>query len=712
MTTTLDQDLGPLVSATTAQTVVAVAQEAAELDQVAKALRGLAVAGHQVVLLWWRGEPGERLSSFGARVQISDAPRSRSLPGRVRQAVRAPRQALAGRPTTLLGAVEHDPRALRTLEGADLVVAVGAPAQAVGADLAAAAGGPLATPAGLEEWEVVSGLWRKLETQVEIGPGAFTPRYVRSLLRHLSMLVAPVPAARQRLLVPVVDTMHQTGRFDLAHDLAAYLDPAAPGLEPAEQARWRGLKVLTQTSATGDPHPELSDAAAELLRAADAALVSDPAVDLTVDLTHLALSLLFHRELHADKLSSPLVDDPDAFLADVRASRVGELLAGSAPRQAPLPSRSRVARSGDGTDEAGYAARPRVVVVPGTYQQFSAPVIDALAERAEVRTVDLAARPDLRGLGPRRALVEARLRQALGAPTLPDYEILEEMEAADAVFVDWADRGALATVMAVPEGVRLVLRIHSMDALSPWIHLLDWSRVDDLVVVSAPMQVLVERLLGDRLAGTRVHVVPNVLDPSRLPTTGPTEGHLRRLLVVGWGQQVKDARWALDILGALRADDPSWRLSLLGGDFPADTVSSQRAYARDFRARLAAQDVRGAVDFVGFTRDVAPHLAAAGFVLSTSRRESFGLGLVEAAAAGVVPVVRNWPIYAPLDAARSLFPHHWVVDSVEEAVARIRAAAQEPAWSEASAEARAVVDERFSSGDARAAFQELLLGRP
>ncbi|WP_134774620.1 glycosyltransferase [Ornithinimicrobium flavum] len=154
-------------------------------------------------------------------------------------------------------------------------------------------------------------------------------------------------------------------------------------------------------------------------------------------------------------------------------------------------------------------------------------MIDALAEQADVRVVDLAARSSLRGLGPYRPLVGARLQQALGDPAVPDYEILEEMEAADAVFVDWADRGGLATVMAVPEGVRLVLRIHSMDALSPWIHLLDWSRVDDLVVVSEPMRRLVASLPSLPSArpcpATRVHVVPNVVDLSRLPSSHRAE---------------------------------------------------------------------------------------------------------------------------------------------------------------------------------------------
>lgn len=688
-----------MVSTTHQQRIVVVAVSAEDFEPVAKHLRGLSLGGHRIVLVWRDGVPGSRLDRFGARVQISPDAAPAGLRGRLRRVVtRGPRKvSVADLP--LVDALHQDRRATRTLEGADALILAGAEAQAEAGGLVAP-GRPPIPQDELDGWEVVAGVWRRLENQVAAGRSEITPRYVRSLLRQVTLLGRRVPAAQQHHLVPVVEAMHLSGRFDLAQEVAQLLDTETDGLDPEDRALRLGLRALAETSATGTPADGIREVAREVVQAADLALGREH-VERTVDLATLALFLLFHRELHADGLSSPLVDDPDDFLADWRSSRVGALLAGESPRRPALSSRAG--------RPAGEEARPRVVVVPGTYSQFSVPVVDALAERAEVRVVNLAARADLRGLGAWRAPVDARLRQALGEETLPDYEVLEEMEAASAVFVDWADRGALATVMAVPEGVPLTLRIHSMDALSPWLHLIDWSRVDHLVVVSEPIRRLVERLIGPRLSRTRVLVVPNVVDTGRVPTE-KTEGHLRRLLMVGWGQQVKDPLWALDVLGALRQEDPSWRLSLLGTDFPDDPVRSQRDYARRFRARLAEEDVRGAVDVVGYTRDVGPHLAASGFVLSTSRRESFGLGLVEGAASGAVPVVRDWPIYAPLDAARSLFPDHWVVEDVQEAVARIRAHAQEPEWSQASAEARRVVEERFSSGDARTSYQELILG--
>lgn len=235
--------------------------------------------------------------------------------------------------------------------------------------------------------------------------------------------------------------------------------------------------------------------------------------------------------------------------------------------------------------------------------------------------------------------------------------------------------------------------------------------MDDLVLVSDHLRDLLQRLLGDRLGTTRVHVVPNVVDTSRI-TTVKEEGHRRRLLMIGWAQRVKDPGWALEVLGRLRQEDPSWRLRLVGPDLAPGTVRSAVDHAAELRHRLTEPDVCGAVEFVGESERLAPHLAASGFVLSTSHRESFGLGLVEGAASGAVPVVRNWPIFAPLEGARRLFPEDWVVDSVEEAVARIRNLRDEPAWTRASQKAQEAVAERFIAGSPEQELARIVLGGP
>ncbi|MGC5585586.1 glycosyltransferase family 4 protein [Ornithinimicrobium sp. W1665] len=692
---TITENLAPfdggVVPTTSTCRVVAVAADAAELDEVARPLRGISRAGHEVVLVWWRGEPGERLRSFPTRRQVVP-------PAGAPSPVRAVRR-LAGRVEEpgFPAVLQADTEAVSVVAGATAVVVVGSEASA--AEDQVAAGRPRVGPEELAWWRGVANTWKLLDKELQEG-GTLDAEVAEDLLARIDLLGGRVPPEQQGHLLPLVRELHRSGRYAVARRLVEHLLPgAAP--DEGEAAMRRGLQALVRTSADGAADEDLREASAELLRRADDSLERGR-LGQAVELATLALQLLFHRELHADELSSPLVEDPDGFLADLRASRVGALLGEAVPQEPPLRPGDRV------TPPAGDGTRPLVLLSPGTFGQFATGVADALGEGADVRLVELAARPDLRWLGVSKTLVEKRLRQALGRRHTTDLELRAELERCDVAFVDWADRGALELVMTAPEGLPVVLRIHSMDALSAWIHLIDWTRVRDLVLVSDHLRDVVVGILGGRLRRTRVHVVPNVLDLTRVPD-GKVEGHRRRLLMIGWAQRVKDPLWALQVLASLRADDPEWRLTLVGADFLRNDVTTTQRYADEFVARLLHEDVRDAVDFVGWTDDLRPHLAAAGFVLSTSRRESFGVGLAEGAASGAVPVVRNWPMFATLDGARRLFPPEWVVDTVEEAVDRIREHADDPAWTTASQEARADVLYRFDPGDTMETLRRVVL---
>ena len=677
--------------------VVALAGDAGSFARAVDELRGLTSTGHTVVLVWARGEPGRALRSFKARIRL-DGPAGPTHPRTLLREVRSTggaRRWWAGR-GTFAGQLAAAPRVLRELREADGVILLGTDAKAVAEQLR----GDGVRVVGAQErdwWTRVGQTWRTLEHQLDEGL-TLDEEVGREVLDRIRLLGGPVPAEHQWLLVPLVEHLHRTASYELAAELVAYLDPGVGTAH--EQAHRRGLRALVETSRAGEEAADLRPAAGAVLAAADEALAADQ-VDDAADLVTLALELLFHRELHADQLSSPLVEDPGAFLRDLRRSRVGTLLTGPLPSSAPETGRPTEVRAVD--------AAPRVVVSPGSFPQFATPVVDALRELADVDVLDLTARTELRYLGVNRLMVNKRLRAALGIPRPADLELQARLARADAVLVDWADRGALEVLLTTPSSTRLTVRVHSMDALSAWVHLLDWSRVDHLVVVSEHMRRLLDRLLGDRLAATTVHVVPNVVDTARV-VVDKAEGHRRRLLMVGWGQRVKDPLWALDVLAALRARDPDWQLILLGADFLRHKAVSTDRYHEEFVERLVRDDVREAVEFVGWTEDIAPLLARAGFVLSLSRRESFGLGMMEAAASGCVPVVRDWPVFTPVGGARAVVPDDWVVETVEQAVDRIEELAEEPAWSRASAAARDAVEDSYASEDTLSTLCRVVLG--
>lgn len=282
-------------------------------------------------------------------------------------------------------------------------------------------------------------------------------------------------------------------------------------------------------------------------------------------------------------------------------------------------------------------------------------------------------------------LVELRLLAALGQPV--SYPAVQEaLAGADSVLADWADAGAMLASLLTPPGTALTIRAHSVDALRCWLHLIDWSAVDQLICVGPHIQDLITAQLGQRLSHARRTVLPNIVHLSRFDH--PREpGTDHTLAMVGWSRAVKDPLWTVELLARLRRHDPRWRLLLIGHRFADVLPPSGRAYARRFAARARGADVHPAIEYVPFTDDLAPVLARAGWVVSSSIRESWGVGPMEAVAAGAVPVIRNWPLFARFGGPHRLYPEEWVVDSLDEAEQRmlgLTAAGRRSAVAEAS----------------------------
>lgn len=107
------------------------------------------------------------------------------------------------------------------------------------------------------------------------------------------------------------------------------------------------------------------------------------------------------------------------------------------------------------------------------------------------------------------------------------------------------------------------------------------------------------------------------------------------------------ARKGLDVAIDAIAKHPTARLRVVGGDDAQSYVAQAKAHglAVGFvgatgRANDAADDqVTGRVEFIGATRDVATQLRDADVFVFPTRREPFGMVVVEAMLCGVPPVV-------------------------------------------------------------------------
>lgn len=506
-----------------------------------------------------------------------------------------------------------------------------------------------------------------------------SPRAMRSrVVASTWSAVVAAPGLPDRVRVALADRVHaglvRAGRPESAARVSRGV------LRRVGSRRLRADLLVRQAAAEiqlGTP-PGLTDAAAAELEFADKAFAKGNVRSAVASLTAVQ-RLLFDRRLHYDRLTSPMADDPGRFLAPWHASAtVGALSASRGRREpaaAPPPDRPvRLLIATYGNHSFIEPVRRYFEEMPGVDVRF----YDPTGEAAHISLMNNA-RPMAEHILAGRSAYGDRVAEWL--QPLVDW--------ADVVFVDWCAALAVLFGMIDPGSTRMVMRLHSFEAFAVWPHLVDFSRVDDVIFVSEHLHDLAAAAVpGLASGGSRIHVISNAMDLRRFRREKSPAARFT-LGVVGIKSIAKDPRWAVEVLRHLRAHDDRYRLVLLGQEINPAASPDSKAYWDRFLADIADLEPAGAVARLGQIEDVPSALTEVGVVLSSSVRESFHCGLVEGAASGAVPVVRDWPFFAGRPhGARSLFPPDWVVDGTRAAADRILAAtASEEAWRKTGAAA-------------------------
>ncbi|MFE7135420.1 glycosyltransferase family 1 protein [Streptomyces sp. NPDC057638] len=440
----------------------------------------------------------------------------------------------------------------------------------------------------------------------------------------------------------------------------------------------------------------------ELLTQADEQLkVGDPAAAAsTLD---RALVLGFHRVIHIDQLSSPLAVDPAAFAKPVHAAEVMRRI--QQPRGRKTPAKQPP------------LDRPmRLLVTTSANDNFLQLILKQYEEHpdVELRYLDLAASTAMKRLSwAGRRMIENRLGGDELYAEQVEAMMRPHLDWADTVFLDWCVAPAVMLTTIDPGDTRIVVRLHSYEAFTRWPHLVDFSRIDDLVYVADHVRdlttSLVPMLRGEQ--APRTHMLHNAMDLSGFDRPKPADARFN-LGLIGISQVAKDPQWAIDVLERVRAEDDRYRLLLVGGDMDPKTSRATKDYLKEFEARIAPLEESGAVVRLGPTDDVPSKLVEIGTIISSSVREGCHVGLMEGAASAAVPVVRDWPFYAGRDnSARTLYPDGWVVSSPEEAARRIlETTASEDVWRAAGKLASEHALSVWDWPEVGRDFDELLLG--
>lgn len=415
--------------------------------------------------------------------------------------------------------------------------------------------------------------------------------------------------------------------------------------------------IRTKARLTAGQYPnDVDRVIRRLLRHADACHRAR-SITAATELFDMALQLAYHPTVHHRPVGSPLALDAEKFLAPFRESTFAQ----------------RMQCTPDPREESNAGGRRVLAVAHGSWT-FLDRVIDAFHDSTSVTikkfdltTLPAADRPS------HRAAVRARAHYlATGAKLPAPAALREQLRGIDTVFVEWGTYTfAWLTLLDLPD-TRIVARLHRYEAFTPYPSLACFAAVDDMLFISPSVRELV-RAGAPRLSqAARVSTVRNPHDYTPF-TTEKNAGADRTLVQVGWAIPVKDAIFTLDVLEQLREEDPRWRLLLVGPEPPTQPENRDRAFVTELKERVSRAGA--AVEVLGRRNDVPEVLRRAGFVMSSSRHEGTHESVAEGAAAGCVPVVRNWPEAAPwAHGAASIYPRQWIVESVQEAVDRIHLA--------------------------------------
>ena len=203
-----------------------------------------------------------------------------------------------------------------------------------------------------------------------------------------------------------------------------------------------------------------------------------------------------------------------------------------------------------------------------------------------------------------------------------------------------------------PKVCKNIIRLHRYEAYMHWPQQVNWANIDILVTVgnSFVRDVLI-RKVPDIESQTSVAIIPNGINLDKFPFTDRQHG--KNIAFLANLRMVKNPAFILQCMQKLHYIDPEYRL-FFGGMFEDEALEQYLRHMTD------ALDLRDVVFFDGWQDDVCFWLKDKHYIVSTSIIESQGMGLLEAMACGLKPVIHNFP------GANQTFPPEFLFNISEE----------------------------------------------
>ncbi|MBW2340816.1 MAG: glycosyltransferase [Deltaproteobacteria bacterium] len=240
-----------------------------------------------------------------------------------------------------------------------------------------------------------------------------------------------------------------------------------------------------------------------------------------------------------------------------------------------------------------------------------------------------------------------------------DQEIESTIRWADIIWLEWANELAIALTnhATLLGGKRVICRLHSYEALAGYAGRIKWEKISDLIFVAEHIKNIVLQQIPDLLERVNnVHVVPNSVNLDRFPFKYRAKG--KNLAYLGHINHKKGPMLLLHAFRELVREDDNYKL-FIGGDF------QDPRYELYFNQMIRELDLKNKVFLNGWINDVGSWLEDKNYIINTSVLEGHPVGLMEAMACGLKPVIHNFV------GAKGIYPQEYIWNSIPEFVEKI-----------------------------------------
>jgi tetratricopeptide (TPR) repeat protein len=244
-----------------------------------------------------------------------------------------------------------------------------------------------------------------------------------------------------------------------------------------------------------------------------------------------------------------------------------------------------------------------------------------------------------------------------------EEELYELMKWSDISWFEWCTNLAVIGSKQ-PKVCKNIIRLHRYEAYGQWPELVNWANIDILVTVgNSFVKDALIHTVPNLESQTSVVTIPGGVDLEKFTFTERRRG--KNIAFLSNLRTVKNPALVLQCMQKLHYIDAEYRL-FFGG------TSQNRALEQYLNYMVDALDLRNVVFFDGWQEDVRSWLEDKHYIVSTSIIESQGMGLLEAMACGLKPVIHNFP------GAEEIFPSEFLFNISEEFCEQILSDTYEP----------------------------------